>query len=267
MGAKWHNVAKNSGQWCIGTLGVDASGQVFAIRCKKWSCDICAPINALYRAIETANGVQALLASGIRPYFVTITQPPSVKTPEAAYRILFDQWDKFRNRWQYWAKQQSVPNFYAAFVEGQGHRDGMPHFHIIGTAFPGLRDLKEWTTKSGLGHQADLQVIKPNSGVAWYVSKYSTKGSDAALMPRNFRRVRFSQDWPRMIFRKDLREGNAVVKRTNESVVSWAYRAALAYTLNPDLIAQDAIRLLDSANPDAAQVQTYQETLAEFLVT
>lgn len=267
MAEKWHNVAVNTGQWCIGTLGVDASGQVFAIRCKKWSCEICAPINALYRAIETANGVQALLTSGIRPYFVTITQPASVKTPEMAYSILFSQWDKFRNRWQYWAKQQAVPNFYAAFVEGQGHREGMPHFHIIGTAFPGKRTVKDWATSSGLGYQADVQLIAANSGVAWYVSKYSTKGSDAALMPRNFRRVRFSQDWPRMVFRKDLREGNAIVKRTTETVLSWAYRAALTYLLNPDNIAQDAIALLDNADPDAAQVQTYQEALSEFLIT
>lgn len=267
MVEKWHNVAEHGGRWCIGTLGVDASGQVFAIRCKKWSCDICAPINALYRAIETANGVQALLCSGIRPYFVTVTQPGSVKTPQHAYTILFDQWEKFRHRWQYWAKKQAVPNFYAAFVEGQGRREGMPHFHIIGTAFPEKETLRDWAVKSGLGFQVDRQVIAANSGVAWYVSKYSTKGSDAALMPRNFRRVRFSQDWPRMIFRKDLREGSAVVKRTNETILSWAYRAALTFFINPDNIALDAMTLLDNANPDADQVQTYQETLAEFLTT
>jgi hypothetical protein len=264
-GEKWHNVGENGNGRCIATLGVTPAGEVFGIRCKRWACNICAPINALYKAIETANGVQALFAAGIRPYFVTITQPPAVKTASFAYSILASQWDGFRNRWQYWAKSKGVPNFYAAFVEGQARRDGMPHFHVIGTAIPKKTDLKAWVTAAGLGYMADVQPVSPNSGVAWYVSKYSTKGSDAALMPKNFRRVRFSQDWPRMLFRHDIREGEAIVKRANESVVSWTYRAALAFNLNPDNIAQDAIRTLDAARTDEAA--TYQETLSAYLVT
>jgi len=229
----------------MASVGVTLDGHVFPVRCKKWSCKVCAPINALHEAIKTANGVYALHAAGLRAKFVTITQPGSVKTPEFAYAIIDNQWDKFRNRWQYWAKAQGVPNMYAAFVEGQSRRSDMPHFHIIATSMPSQDKVRDWSTSSGLGYQADVQWIGAHAGVAWYVSKYSTKGSDAQYIPKNFRRVRYSQDWPNMCFQADFLEDQSVVKLPRESYVHWLIRAVTAFGVDPQSVMSQTLALAD----------------------
>lgn len=244
---KWHNVGEESDALCMATIGVTPDGEVFPVRCKEWRCPICAPINALHEAIRTANGVYALFCAGLIPKFVTITQSGAVRTPEFAYKIIANQWDKFRNRWQYWACKSDEPNFYAAFVEGQGRREGMPHFHVIGCALPPLSMLRHWAVESGLGYEVDCSRLKPNAGTAWYVSKYSTKSTDAAVMPVGFRRVRYSRDWPRMFFRSDLLESDAIVRQPAESYTHWLIRAVYAFGVEPDAVMNQVQLLADRA--------------------
>lgn len=243
--AEWHNVGEESSNLCMATVGVTPDGTVFPVRCKRWGCPICAPINALHCAIKTANGVNAIHAAGWRVKFATITQGSGVKTPEFAYRILFSQWDSFRNKWQYWAKKQGGNNLYAAFVEGQSRRSDMPHFHIIGTALPDKETLRKWAVESGFGYQVDIQPIGASSGVAWYVSKYSCKGSDAASMPKGFRRVRFSQDWPGMLFRAELLESESVVRLPEESYANWLLRAVRTFGVDPNAVMLKVQELCD----------------------
>lgn len=262
MPTNYHNVGEEApNQLCIATLGCTENGYVFPVRCKRWNCSVCAPLNALHEAIRTANGVRAIYAAGLIPKFATITQPASVKTPEFAYHILADQWDKFRNRWQYWARKQNAPNFYAAFVEGQARRDGMPHFHVIATLLPKKSLLGAWVVESGLGYETSLSTVKPNSGAAWYVSKYSTKSSDAALMPKGFRRVRYSQDWPQMRFRVDDREDAACVKLPGETIAHWTWRCAELFGTSPNDVARQAEDLLSSALPSRARETAERQAL------
>jgi len=244
--SNFHNIGEETSHVCMATVGCTIEGKVFPVRCKQWACPVCAPINAYHEAITVANGVYALFAAGVRPTFATITQPPAVKTPEFAYKILADQWDGFRNRWQYWSGKAGVPNYYAAFVEGQSRRAGMPHFHIIGSGMPDKETMRKWAVESGMGYEVDLQPVRPGAGAAWYVSKYSTKSSDAALMPDRFRRVRYSRDWPRMIFRADLEESTAVVKQPDESYAAWSIRASLSCAASPGDLLAEALALADS---------------------
>jgi hypothetical protein len=250
MVTKWNNVGEESEALCMATVGVSANGTVFPIRCKRWSCPICAPINALREAIKTANGVNKLRESGLVSKFATVTQPGSIKSPEFAYSIIDNQWDKFRNRWQYWAKKVGLPNMYAAFVEGQSRRSDMPHFHIIGTSLPGSEAMKKWAVKSGFGFEADVQDIQPNSGIAWYVSKYSTKGSDAQYIPKGFRRVRYSQDWPKMEWRSDALEGEAIVRMPRETYPAWIIRAVRAFGIDPTETMNQVMLLADKTIDD-----------------
>lgn len=252
---KWHNVGEESSALCMATVGVTPDGDVFPIRCKEWRCPICAPINALHEAIRTANGVYALFCAGLIPKFVTVTQSGAVRTPEFAYHIIASQWDKFRNRWQYWARKADEPNFYAAFVEGQERREGMPHFHIIGCALPPLEMLRHWAVDSGLGYEVDCSRLKPNAGTAWYVSKYSTKSTDAKYMPVGFRRVRYSRDWPRMLFRSDMQEQTAIVREPQESYAHWLIRAVYAFGVDPSAVMLQVLKLADQAvEPEAPEM-------------
>lgn len=209
-------------------------GRVFPIRCGQWKCPVCAPINALEHAIRTLNGVQALRAAGVQCQFVTLTQPGNVRTREFAYAILSEQWDNLRNRWSYALKRSGLPFIYAAFVEGQQRRGGMPHFHIVAAFAPKLPVLRKIAVESGLGYQIDRQDIKPSAGVAWYVSKYSTKSTDSAAMPKGFRRCRYSENWPKMLLRSEVEHEQAIVKQRNESVSMWALRAAMHFPLKPE---------------------------------
>lgn len=243
---KYHNIGEESNRTCAATIGIAENGVVFPIRCKRWNCPVCAPINAYRWAIEVANGVQALFAAGVLPKFLTITQGSNVKTPQYAYEILHSQWSKFQSRWRRWCDELGVPMFYAAFVEGQTRRDGMPHFHIISGFIPDKELVRDWVVRSGFGYQIALHDMKPNSGAAWYVSKYSTKSSDAKDMPKGFRRCRLSENWPRLRWRSELMEATAIVKRPNESYRLWAFRASRVLDLDPDLILASALALLET---------------------
>lgn len=235
---------------CISTVGATKDGKVFPIRCKRWDCPICAPLNAYRHAITVANGCQALVAAGICPTFITITQPPSVKSAKFAYSILHNQWDKFRNRMTYYAgRWDGAPFWYAAFVEGQGHRGGMPHFHMITSTVPRLETLRKIVVDSGFGYQVDAQRFTTASGVAWYVSKYSTKADDSKAMPKGFRRVRYSESFPRMKFRIDERDGSAIVKLFNESTSDWLDRCARA-GVSYEVVQSNLMLLLEQSAPD-----------------
>ena len=252
---KWNHVGEESSALCMATVGVTSDGEVFPVRCREWRCPICAPINALHEAIRTANGVYALFAAGLIPKFATITQSGAVRTPEFAYQIIAHQWDKFRNRWQYWARTSDEPNFYAAFVEGQERREGMPHFHIVGCALPSADMLRHWAVASGFGYEVDCSRLSPNAGTAWYVSKYSTKSSDAKIMPVGFRRVRYSRDWPRMLFRADMLESTAVVRQSAESYAHWLIRAVYAFGVEPEAVMEQVMLLADKAiQPEAVEM-------------
>jgi hypothetical protein len=242
----YHHIGKGTGGLlCVATVAAIAAGVVVPIRCKSWACKICAPINAFREAVRVANGMRVLQAEGDTFSFITLTQPPKVKTLSAAYAILPDQWDKFRNRWQYAARKEGKKVQYAAFVEGQPRRGHMPHFHIIGTALPSRRVIKSWAVKSGFGHQADCQPLRTDTGVAWYVSKYSAKASDAAMMPKGFRRVRYSEAWPPLLWRLDDSSGHAIVRMPGETALHWSHRAACAFGGKQSDYIVGALQLLD----------------------
>jgi hypothetical protein len=112
----------------------------------------------------------------------------------------------------------------------------MPHFHIIATDTPDIETMRKWCVSSGLGSQCNIQRVSGHSGVAWYVSKYSTKSSDAKIMPVGFHRVRLSKDFPRIAWREDERGGNAIARLPRESVQAFAWRAAMTFALNPDTV-------------------------------
>lgn len=241
--SKYHNVGEERRGLCIATMGINPQGKVFPIRCKRWDCPVCAPINALFWAIEVADGMNKLFEKGVKLWFITITQSGKVKTVAHAYKILHHQWGKFQNRARRWCEKNGIEMYYAAFVEGQERRQGMPHFHIIASFGPTERELKEWAVKSGLGFKVDIQACSSKTGTAWYVSKYSTKSSDAKVMPKGFRRCRLSQNWPKMVWRNEVEVSVSIVKQFNESYKEWSHRAALELGIPTQMIIDAAMEL------------------------
>lgn len=216
---------------CISTIGVTASGKVFPIRCKSWQCETCKAINAMHCAVQAANGIDALFMSGVRPKFLTLTLKGGI-SPSKAYEVLPDMWDKMRRKFAAFAREVGVPFDYCAFIENQSR--GVPHFHIISTVAPNIRELKAWSTSAGMGYMTDVQPIAANKGVAWYISKYVGKGNDKGLMPRGFRRVRYSEGWPKVLLHADMDENreDVLVRKPNEPLYQFVERVALEFDVD-----------------------------------
>jgi len=166
----------------------NAEAQIVRLACDSWSCDYCRKILAWRWAQRVAYGIA--LRPCQEPWFWTLTLPPWILDSKTGYKVLPDRWDRFRRE-----LQRGNRDFcYAAFVEAHPHRSFIPHFHII-TFQPSPRRLKDLAVYCGFGHQA--KELEINGKIAAnYVSKYASKGSDS--IPRNFRRVRISRQWPKL---------------------------------------------------------------------
>jgi len=240
----WHATGKL--KTCAVTIGCSYMGNVFPIRCKRWDCETCAQINARLHAVRVANGIYAMAAAGIVPKFVTLTLPGRARKAWA-FEKLADMWAQMHDRWHYKAskvgrvtakevrigvdghyefmRDGGIPLTFAAFVELQGR--GVPHFHIVSNYSPRVEDLRKIAVKSGLGFEVDVENVKSKAGVAWYISKYAGKTQGKMGLPKGFRRVRYSQDWPGMRLRIDDDENDIdkIIKHFDESTDDFIRRA------------------------------------------
>lgn len=160
-------------------------GVVIPLPCGKWSCPECARTLAKEWAIRVKLGIGEDVA-----YFWTLTMSGKVRTPAYAFEILPSLWDVFRKRMQRTRGKWS----YVAFIEGQPKRSNMPHFHIISMEKAPMR-LKDLAVLCGFGYQAWDEKVK-DKRAAHYTAKYLTKQSP--VTPEGFKRVRHSQDWPKL---------------------------------------------------------------------
>lgn len=163
-----------------------ADGKAIALTCGSWNCRYCAQTLAVEWSRIARHGVENM---GHEAYFQTFTLPGSVITRRKAFEILPRLWDNLRKSFQ----RHNLAWLYIAFVEGQPHREFMPHFHVLSSAKAHKR-IKDLAVEVGFGYQAKEKRVS-DQGAADYVSKYASKqGWDA---PKGFRRVRASRKWPR----------------------------------------------------------------------
>ncbi len=205
----------------------DKDGKTHLVYCGKWSCPRCRVRNANKWARRAKKAVTEFSGEdGGELWFLTLTLGSGVRTPSIGYSLLPSLWDTTRKQYQ-----RYYGNFsYLAFVEGQPHRSYMPHFHILTDREPPTRrgrsghvtkrTLHDWAHSIGWGYQAELLIVNSEEAFA-YVAKYASKGSSG--MPRNFRRVRPSKDWPKD---DDPKGGSWIVPSRKEDVPHFLVRAA-----------------------------------------
>lgn len=186
---------------CPATFGFRQNGMPVIVYCGQWSCPTCAKKLArkwsrrIYAYIE-----QEMSDHGTPWYFLTLTLSGYYKTPDQGYTHLKHLWEALLK----FLKRHGGHFHYAAFVEGQEHRAGMPHFHVLldvliidTTNKQGkitLRRVHDFAHARGFGVQATYGEVSSRKA-AYYVSKYASKGTQAA--PKGFRHVRCSRYWPR----------------------------------------------------------------------
>jgi hypothetical protein len=207
-----------SGEKCISFWAFDSTGNIRAIPCKRWSCKICQKRNAQLWAWRAELHVEN---DPYQFYMWTLTLGSSYKDVRKAYGDLKKLWDRLRKAVvRYYQKKYNWKYFtwtYLAFVEGQPKRNGMPHFHIL-SAISAPERIKDFAVRCGFGFQADEHEIN-GKGAGAYVAKYASKG--AGIIPKDFRRVRASQDWAKL---PDIDKDTLFVKSKTETLTAYFLR-------------------------------------------
>jgi len=170
------------------------SGKVVALWCGKWSCERCQKINAKLWAWRASLHINNCDRTA---YHWTLTLRSTVHTPYAGFREIPRLWDNLRKIVQ----RKTGKWTYMAFVECHPQRSKIPHFHVLSlTPSPvvgthKVEPIKDLAWTAGFGYIASESEVQGYKA-AYYVAKYASKHDPA--MPRNFRRVRVSQDWTKL---------------------------------------------------------------------
>jgi len=201
--------------------------------CNSWTCERCGVLRAKQEYGRMVNGAKVLSKKGITLYFLTITcrgRELSLEDAEAGYKDWCDRFlTAMRNRQKRECDKaqahlpedkRSKPEWYYGGVTERQKRLH-PHSHMTisycppdavpyekGALLPNGTIAKhdcyysEWMVKAavraGLGPMCDISLVKSAVAVAVYQSKYMFKDAMMTVWPKNWKRVRYSQSWPKL---------------------------------------------------------------------
>jgi len=187
--------------------------------CNHWDCPRCGILRAKEEYAKMVNGAETIEGQGRQMYFWTLTcrgKEMSKSEAERGYlgwtnALLNVARNRANRAGDYWA--------YVAVTERQ--RRGHPHSHMITTYLPpdhfpfakgdrlpngrrARRDCiwSEWfraaNFKAGLGAECDISAVQSAAAVSRYVAKYLFKQTTLDVWPKGWKRVRYSQNWPKL---------------------------------------------------------------------
>lgn len=173
----------------IGLSPATQRAVVFVPDCEMWSCPDCSKkLRERWKA-RVAFGTNALLQSGAKMNFITITSHEDLTTFAATCAVFPDAWSKL-----YAAIKRKTPGLAYCLIP-EKHADGRLHMHMISNAAITTRWLKDNARSRGLGFMAEVDPLRTVAHAVWYVAKYLGKGLDDEPLPPHFRRIRLSQNW------------------------------------------------------------------------
>lgn len=163
----------------------------FQPRCKLWSCPACSEVNKRLWTVKVYHGAMTLLDLGETLYMITLTSHERLSR-EGSVNVWPKAWKKLHSRAKY--RQRTAQ--YVLIPER--HKSGKLHVHLISTWSMKQKWWKDNARECGLGYQNRVREVKEPAIAAWYVSKYVGKSIADEEWPRGFRRVRVSQQWPKL---------------------------------------------------------------------
>lgn len=195
---------------CPYSVGFTALGEIRPLWCGSWKCEACRRTLAAQWAKRAYLHVDSC---GTGAYVWHLTLRSNIHTSYQGYRELPKLWDNLRKRVQ----RHDGTFSYLACVEAHPRRAKIPHFHVVTTSLPFQR-INDLAYYSGFGYIARCEPITSRKGAA-YVTKYASKYDPS--IPKNFRRVRTSQDWAKL----PPYAGNPLtVRGSRESIVDFLLR-------------------------------------------
>jgi hypothetical protein len=177
--------------YIVGLNAIAGLAVLFRPRCKKWDCPACAPINRAKWCVRAYQGSQKLIREGRSISFVTLTSHPALG-PDGSVAVLRSAWDMLNKR------VHRIEPFVSYIMIPERHKDGRVHVHMLTTSILEKRWWKDNGAECGFGYMADREPLCSPEGAAWYVSKYTTKSLEGEKWPKGFRRVRTSQNFPKL---------------------------------------------------------------------
>lgn len=224
--------------------------------CNHWDCPRCGQIRAKEEYARMVEGAKQLTDEKKPLFFWTFTckgKEVSVKDAESGYLTWTNALlNKARNK----ANRAGAVWCYVQVTERQ--RRGHPHSHMLTTYCPddvwpikkgektplgyiakhdGL--WSDWyvdaARDAGLGEQVDISAVRTPEAVARYIGKYLFKQTARDTWPKGWKRVRYSQNWPKL---PEINNPDAfpVINRSD-----WFRVAALEVNVRADTVATSVI--------------------------
>lgn len=220
--------------------------------CNSWTCPRCGEMRAKAEYGRIVEGARQLHEEYGQLLFVTLTCRGADMPLADAQRDYLKWTNRLLTAARTRAKRAGQPWHYAQVTERQ--KRGHPHSHILTTWDPGdlyegyvmkwnkqarrmepepaLRSdwLQKASVRAGLGEQYDVSVVKDPEAASRYVAKYMFKESMFAdHWPKNWKRVRYSQNWPRL----EHERGPAMALLSRQDWLRLASEAALVEPKDP----------------------------------
>jgi len=195
---------------------VDNTGKPRVVQgcCNNWQCARCGQIRARQEYGRIVHGARTLAETGHNLFFWTLTcrgRDMPLDQAESDYlkwtnRLLTAARTRAKRSGDFWA--------YVQITERQKRQH--PHSHLITTYAPDdatptikIKNGKQrevlvskWfavqNERAGLGPQHEITRIDTPEAAAVYVSKYLFKDSMTTAWPKGWKRVRYSQTWPKL---------------------------------------------------------------------
>jgi len=202
--------------------------------CNHWDCPRCGIIRAKQEYARMVNGAETIEAEKRQMYFWTLTcrgKELSRDGADAGYlkwtdRLLTAARNRANRAGDFWC--------YVQVTERQ--KRGHPHSHMIttylppdnfpfskGDMLPNHRRARHdciWSLwfrdanlKAGLGAECDISAVQSAAAVSRYVAKYLFKQTALDTWPKGWKRIRYSQNWPKLTEREN---------QTAFPVITWA---------------------------------------------
>lgn len=228
--------------------------------CNHWDCPLCGQTRAKqeYRRIVWGSEV---LADQHKLYFWTLTCRGKDCSLEEAEEMYYVWTNVLLTNARTHAQRKDIYWSYVQITERQHKTRNHPHSHIITTFLPcdailtkdsNQRDnfVSEWFTKAnasaGLGSQHKITEVKSAAAVSRYVAKYMFKDMMREEWPKKWKRVRYSQNWPKPPA-PDYELAIPLISKAAwqeaaEQPVTWVVDDAISYELARHRIANIAMR-------------------------
>lgn len=189
----------------------NGEGRIIQTNCHHWDCPRCGELRAKHEYGRIVNGAR-ILDEGHTLYFYTFTcrgRYLSLHKAERNYllwtnRLLSNMRARCNAESGYWC--------YVQVTERQ--KRGHPHSHLLLAWLPndgiarvdskGKEEIySEWFNnahhKAGLGTQSKITRVASAEATARYIAKYLFKDAQLTRMPKHWKRVRYSQNFPKAV--------------------------------------------------------------------